>query len=53
MASDVVPAYDGLDATAIELLSLAVEPWFPSQMHSCMLAMALSGMLAYAWRERR
>ena len=51
LASDVVPAYDGLDAAAIELLSLAGVTVVPEPGTLIMLAVALLGVLAYAWRK--
>ena len=45
-ASDVVPAFDGLDAVAIELLSLAGVTVVPEPGELAMLAMALLGLLA-------
>ena len=53
VASDVVPAYDGLDAAAIELLSLAGVTAVPEPGTLIMLAAALIGALAYAWRRRK
>ena len=52
-ASDVVPAYDGLDAAAIELLSQAGVTMAPEPCTSTMLAVALIGALVYTWRRRR
>ena len=52
LASDVVPAYDGLDAAAIELLSLAGVTVVPESGTLVMLAAALIGALAYARRKR-
>ena len=52
VASDVVPAYDGLDAEALELLSLAGVTVVPEPGALIMLAVALIGALAYAWRRR-
>ena len=51
MASDVVPAYDGLDAAAIKLLSLAGVTAVPEPGALIMLAVALIGALAYTWRK--
>ena len=53
VTSDVVPAYDGLDAEAIELLSLAGVTVAPEPCTLVMLAAALIGALAYAWWKRR
>ena len=52
LASDVVPAYDGLDAAAIELLSQAGVTVVPEPGTLVMLAAALIGALANTWRER-
>ena len=52
VASDVVPAYDGLDAAAIGLLSLDGVTVVPESGTLVMLAVALLGALAYAWRRR-
>ena len=53
VASDVVPGYDGLDATAIELLSLAGVTAVPEPCTLTMLAAALLGALAYTRRRRK
>ena len=53
VASNVVPAYDGLDAAAIELLSLAGVTVAPEPGTLVMLAVALIGTLAYAWRKAK
>ena len=52
VASDVVPAYDGLDAAAIELLSAAGVTVVPEPGTQIMLAVALIGALPYTWRRR-
>ena len=52
-ASDVVPAFDGLDAEAIQLLSLAGVTVVPEPGTLIMLAVALIGTLAYACRRRK
>ena len=52
-ASDVVPAFDGLDAQAIELLSLAGVTAVPEPGTLMLLGTALIGLLGYAWRKRR
>ena len=53
LASDVVPDYDGLDAAAIQALSLAGVTVVPEPDTLAMLAVALIGALAYTWRKRR
>ena len=53
VASDVVPAYDGLDAAAIELLSLAGVTAVPEPGALVMLDAALIGLLAYVWKRHR
>ena len=53
LASDVVPDYDGLDAEAIKLLSLAGVTVVAEPDTLVMLAVALIGALAYTWRRRR
>ena len=53
LASDVVPAYDGLDATAIELLSLAGVTVAPEPGALVLLATGLLGLPAYPWRKRK
>ena len=52
LASDVVPAYDGLDAAAIELLSLAGVTVVAEPGTLMLLVVGLVGLLAYAWRRR-
>ena len=52
-ASDVVPAYDGLDAAAIKLLSLDGVTVVPESGTLVMLAVALIGALAYTWGKRK
>ena len=52
-ASDVVPAYDGLDAAAIKLLSLDGVTVVPESGTLVMLAVALIGELAYTWGKRK
>ena len=53
LASDVVPAYDGLDAAAIQLLSLAGVTAVPEPGALIMLAVALIGALACTWRTQK
>ena len=53
VASDAVPAYDGLDAAAIELLSLAGVTAVPEPCTLIMLAAALLGALVYTRRKRK
>ena len=53
LASDVVPAYDGLDAAAIRSLSLAGVTVVPEPGALVLSVTALIGVLAYAWRKRR
>ena len=53
-ASGVVPAYDGLDAAAVKLLSLDGVTVVPESGTLLMLAVALVGALTYTtWRKRR
>ena len=51
VSSDVVPAYDGSDAGAMELLSRAGVTGAPEPCTLIMLAVALIGALAYTWRK--
>jgi polysaccharide biosynthesis protein PslG len=53
LASDVVPAYDGLDAEALELLSRAGVTVAPEPGALVLLAAGLSSVLAYAGRKGR
>ena len=53
VASNVVPAYDGLDAAAVELLSQAGVTVVPEPGALVMLTVALIGALAYTWRRRK
>ena len=49
VASDVVPAYNGLDAEAIELLSLAGVIVVPEPGALVLFSSGLLGLMAYAW----
>ena len=53
LASDVAPAYDGLDAEAIELFSRAGVTVVPEPGAIVLLATGLLGLLAYALRKRK
>ena len=52
-ASDVVPAFDGLDAEAIQLLSLAGVTVVPEPVRLCCWAQGCSATLICTWRKRR
>ena len=52
-ASDVVPAYDGLDAEAIRVLSLAGVTVLPEPGTLALVVTGPIGLLAYAWRKRK
>ena len=52
VASDVVPAYNGLDAAALELLSQAGATAIPEPGALVLLVAGLLGLLFYAWRKR-
>ena len=53
LASNVVPAYDGLDAEAIRALSLTGVTVVPEPGAIVLLATGVISLLAYAWRKWR
>ena len=53
LASDDVPAYDGLDAAAMRALSLAGLTVVPEPGAPVLLVTGLISLLAYVWRKRK